>query len=173
MHPGKNLVAPIIAEAHELFHGPGHIFRGVERLKEHLPVFPAVLVDKFHILFLEKGAVHEHDGTEIAGGGGADNITAKTVSDQTGDAARVIDVGMGKDEGIDFLALAEFTAVALKCLFAFSLKHAAVEHDGSTIDFNKMQRAGNGAGRPVEGDFHDFLLFLFLDMRDGNVAEGQ
>ena len=85
----------------------------------------------------------------------------------------MIDMGMGKDEGIDLFPLAEFAAVALKGLFAFSLVHAAVEHDGFTIDFNKMQGAGNSFGRPVEGDFHDFLLFLSLNMKDGNVAEVQ
>ena len=72
----------------------------------------------------------------------------------------MIDMGMGKDEGIDLFPLAEFAAVALKGLFAFSLVETAVEHDGSAVDFNKMQGAGNGPGGPVKGDFHDFPLRL-------------
>lgn len=155
---GKDLAGPVIAYAHKLVHGPGRICLGVERLKGPLALFLAAAVDVFHILFLDRGAVLQHHRAQIAGGRGAENVALKAVFDQAGDAARVIDVGMGKDQAVNMFALAESAAVFLKGVLAFALNQAAVKHDGLPVDFEQMLRAGDGTCCAIKGKFHGLHL---------------
>ena len=100
----------------------------------------------------------QHHRAQVAGGRGAEDVALKAVFDQTGDAARVIDVGVGKDQAVDLRALAVIAAVFLKGLLAFALKQAAVEHDGFAVDLEQMLRAGHGTGCAIEGNFHAMHL---------------
>jgi hypothetical protein len=53
-----------------------------------------VLVDELGILLVDVAAVAQHRGAEVARGKSADHIAAKTILDQIGDIAGVVDVGV-------------------------------------------------------------------------------
>jgi hypothetical protein len=143
-----------------LIHGLGYIGLGVERLEEFLALLLAPPVDELHVLFLDRGAVHEHYCAQVAGCRRAEDIALKSVPDQTGDPARVIDVGVGKNQAVDVLALAGIAAVSLEGFLAFALKHATVEHDGFAVNFDQVLRTGHGTGGAIEGNFHAVPLFI-------------
>lgn len=82
--------------------------------------------------------MHEHYRAQIPGCRGAEDIALKTVLDQTGDPARVIDVSVGKDQAVDALALAGIAAVSLEGFLAFALKQSTVEHDGFAVNFDQV-----------------------------------
>lgn len=155
---GEEFMGAVVAQAHELIHGSGHIGFSVERLEEALALLLATTVDKLNVLFLDRCAVHEHHCAEVAGCRGAEDVTLETVPDKTGDTARVIDVSVGKNQAIDVLASAGITAVSFEGFFAFTLKQAAVEHDGFAVDFEEVLRTGYGMDGAIKGNFHVILL---------------
>jgi len=157
-YAGKELMGAIVAEPDELIHGLGNIGLGVEGLEEVFTLLLATTIDKFHVLFLDKSAVHKHHRRQIAGCRRAKDIAFKTVPDEAGDAARVIDVRVGKNQTIDALAPAKPATVFFYFFLALALKQAAIEHDGFAVNFEQMLRAGHGMNGAIEGDFHAALL---------------
>ena len=63
-------------------------------------------------------------------------------------------MGMGENQTVDILTLAELGAVAFEGFFALALKETAVKQDFLVVDFYQVLRSGNGPGCPEESDFH-------------------
>lgn len=102
----------------------------------------ATTIDEFYVLFLDKSAVQEHHCRQVSGCRRAKDIAFKTIPDEAGDAARVIDVRVGKNQAIDALAPAKPAAVFLEGFLSLALKQATIEHDGFAVNFEQMLRAG-------------------------------
>jgi len=163
MDTGEKLMAPVVAQTHELLHGFGRIGLGIEGLEEALAFLLATAIDEFHVLLLDKGAVHEHNGTQVPGCRCAENVTVKTVLDETGDTTRVINVGMGKNQAVDGFAITQFTAVSLVGLLTLALEQAAVEQDFFVVYLEHVLGSGDGLGGSLEGNFHGVFLFRRLN----------
>ena len=120
---GKDLSAPVVAEADELLHGRDHVLLGVERFEEDLVLGAALLaVDVFDVALLDGGAVHQHRRAQVAGGGGGVDVAAEAVLHQAGNGAGVVDMGVGEDHRVDGGGVAEILAVARKRLLAAALE---------------------------------------------------
>jgi len=154
MDAGEELMAPVVAQTDELLHGFGHIGLSIEGLEEALAFLLATAIDELHVLLLDKGAVHEHNGAQVAGCRCAENIAVKTVLDETGNTTRVINVGMGKNQAVDGFAITQFTAVSLVGFLTLALEQAAVEHDFFIVNLYQVLGSGDGLGGPLEGNFH-------------------
>ena len=79
------------------------------------------------IVFLDETAVGQHDVAEVAGGVGADHLSAETLLVIIGYQAAVVNMSMGEDDVIYFLRFDHRVAVRCIGLKAFALEHAAVE----------------------------------------------
>jgi hypothetical protein len=97
-----------------MLQGIDHIRFCIEGFEEFLALFLATTIDELHILFLDKGAIHEHDRTQVPGCRRAENVAAKSVLDETGNTARVINMSVGKDQTVNALAMTYFTTISLK-----------------------------------------------------------
>jgi len=138
MHAGQDLPLAVITDADELIHGRDHIVLGVEGFKFLLPVLSAELIDEGHVLFLDVRGIHKHHRAEVAGGRGADNISPEPFLDQAGDAAGMIDVGVGQDQAIEILSRAKAVAVEFEGLLALALKQPAIKKNPLAVHLKQM-----------------------------------
>ena len=91
---GQNLSRPVVAQPHEVFQTFDGIFHVVDGLNWRQMLAFAARIQVANILFLNLGAVAQHDGAQVAGGVGADNVAAEAAFDQVGDVTAVVDVGV-------------------------------------------------------------------------------
>jgi hypothetical protein len=74
----------------------------------------------------------------------------------------MVDVGMGKDKGINAGRFEGKVAVDFECIFATALEQAAVEENLGPINLDKMLRAGDGARCTVKCEFHLYPPVIFV-----------
>jgi len=86
-HARHDRIGPVVGVAGEVVHGLRRVVHGVERLKGVLALAQPLFVDVLHIALLDGGAVHQHGGAQIAGGGGAQDFTVKATPGQGGNVA--------------------------------------------------------------------------------------
>ena len=134
--------------------GVGHGVQGLHRL----PAGPlALLVLPLGVALLDVGGVPQHDGHELPGETGGDDLAVKALLDQQGDAAGVVDVGMG-DQYIVDIAGGEVQRVVVVLIPA--LLKAAVDEDLGPVDFQTVAAAGDRVGRAEKGQFHQICSSL-------------
>ncbi len=75
---------------------------------------------------LNFGAVAQHDGAQITGGVGANNVALEATFDQVGNVAAVVDVGMGQNQDVYFAGIVGQFLVARIAFFARTLVQATV-----------------------------------------------
>jgi hypothetical protein len=74
----------------------------------------------------------------------------ETGFDQFWDEARMINMSMGQDDGIDQVRFKRERPVIQLLLSLRPLKHAAINHGASTGVFEHKTRPGDRSGRAVE-----------------------
>ena len=80
---------------------PLSIVRSIQRFNGRKFFLRMFFIDEFNILFLNMRAVHQHDTAEIGGCGSAKDRTLKPLFHQIRKVAGMIDVRMGKHDGIN------------------------------------------------------------------------
>ena len=162
LDPGQHLDALLIGRRLEERHGGLHIVHGVQRPFGGHGL--AALLRASHrireIIFLDPGAVLEHDGAEVASGRRAPDGAFEALGHQTGQQAAVVDVRMAQHHGIDRLRIESEAPVAVLPIAVregLALEHAAIEEHarGAAIgacQFEQVLAPGHGAGSAVEGD---------------------
>ena len=70
----------------------------------------------------------------------------------------MVDVRVGQDHGIDFVAREREFAVLLESDFSFALVQPTVKKDLFPLVVNQVHRSGYRLGRAPELDFHVVLL---------------
>ena len=120
--------------------------------RNRLALLAALLVDVFHVLGLEVGAVAQHRVAQVARGGRGVDRPAVAGLHERGDAAAVVDVGVGEDDGVDLLRGERHRAVRLERLLAVALQEAAVEEDAMSVVFDAVEGAGGGARGAEEAE---------------------
>ena len=130
----------------------------VERFEECLPVPFTLFVDVFHVVLLDLRAIEQHDGRKVSRGGSRVNGAFETGLDQRRKVSTVVDVRVGQDHGIDFVAREREFAVLLESDFSFALVQPTVKQDLFPLVVNQVHRSGYRLGRAPELDFHVVLL---------------
>ena len=90
-----------VAQAYELFQAIGCILHGVERLQRWQTPPGPLLVHIDGIVLLDVARIAQHGRAQVATGRGGEDIAAKPILDQRRNVARMVDVGVGKHEGVD------------------------------------------------------------------------
>jgi hypothetical protein len=93
----------------------------------------------FGILFLDLGAIAEHDAAQVTGGAGAEDVASEACPHQLWNVAAVVNVRMRKDKRLDLGGIAGKFPVHLLVKSVTSLKDAAVEQEFCAIgQFDQM-----------------------------------
>ena len=98
--------------------------------------------------------IHEHDAAKVARGEGAMDVAGVALLDEVRQVARMVHVRVAQDDGVNLLRVERKAAVALDGFLAMALKEAAFEQQAFAVDLEQIHRAGGGARRAEEMDFH-------------------
>ena len=137
---------------------PQGIGHGVDRLylRPSGALVLAVLV--LRVLLLDMGGVLEHNVQQIGGQAGGNDLTLKAVFDEHGDAAGVVDVGVGDHHGVDVPGgKVQLLVVPL----VPALLQAAVHQDLLPVDLQTMAAAGYALVSAVKTQLHGSVPFCF------------
>jgi hypothetical protein len=145
---------PVVLVGHEIVQRVLGFLDRVQRLHRRQALATMLLVDVFHVLVVDVGAVPEHDGGQVGGGHGAVDVSTEAAFDQGRDVATVVYVGMREDHGIDALGVEGQVAVPLEGLSAMTLEESAIQKQKFAIDVNEVLRTRHPSGRTPEGDLH-------------------
>ena len=79
-HAGDGFELGVIGDLLEERDRPGGVRQGVERFHRGQAFFPALLVDVFHVIFVDVPRIFEHDIRQVPGGvGGIDRAADSPV----------------------------------------------------------------------------------------------
>jgi len=92
---------PVVAMAFQMTEGVLRILDRVERLLGGLSPLPQLLVQVLDVLLLDHARVSQHVGEKVGRGEGCVDAPLEPVLDQAGQGARVIDVRVAQDDGVD------------------------------------------------------------------------
>ena len=153
----RNVLA-VFAGLDKLPHPQG-IGHGVDRL--HLrpsgALVLAVLV--LRVLLLDMGGVLEHNVQQIGGQAGGNDLTLKAVFDEHGDAAGVVDMGVGHQHHINAAGVKGQRGVVD---LVPALLQAAVHQDMLAVDLQTMAAAGNAPVSAVKTQLHGENSFSLI-----------
>src|SRR5438874_6861571 len=119
----------------------------------------AALVDEFRIRFLNVSSIAEHGSAEVDGWRGRIDWAVKSMLDETGKVAAVVDVGMRQHNGIDGARVKRQIAIAMLGVFAMSLVESAIEEVALAGCLDVVHGPGDGLGRAPECNFHKIERF--------------
>ena len=123
----------------------------------------ALLVLPLGVHLLDVGRVLEHHRHQLGGEAGGDNLPLEPLLDQQGDAAGVVNVGVGDDHIVNIVGgKVQHGIVPL----VLALLQAAVNEDLPALHLQAVAAAGDGLGRPEKGEFHG-VSSLFALSRPG------
>jgi hypothetical protein len=111
-------------------------------------------VEEFGVLFLNVGGVAQHPVAQIDTGRGGEDGSGETVLDQGGQAAAVIDVGVGKHHSVNGGSGKGEGAVLQVGVLAAALVEPAVQQIPFAVAFQQVHGTGDGAGRAPECELH-------------------
>src|SRR5690606_13901406 len=107
---------------------------------------------------LDVRAVGENDGAQVTGGEGGIDVALEALLAEVRKVAAVVDVGVGKDDDVDFLRVEMGeAAVHLVALLAAALEQAAIEQDAGAVDFEQVLGTGGGARGTAEFHSHGLV----------------
>ena len=136
-------------------HGVGHGVDGLH-LRTAGPLVLAVLV--LRVLLLDVGGVLQHDVQQVRCQPRGDDAALKPVFDEHGDAAGVVDVGVGHQHHVD-AARVEGQSGVVDLIAA--LLQAAVHQDLLSVDLQTMAAAGDALVSAVKAQLHGRNSFSY------------
>ena len=140
----------VLTGGHQL-HGVLGVGQGVEGLHRRAARPAALLVLPLGVGLLDVGRVPEHDGHELSGQPGGHDPAVEALLLQQGDAAGVVDVGVGDDHIVDGAGgKVQHAVVPL----VPALLKAAVNEDAGSVDLQAVAAPGDGLGRAVKSELH-------------------
>jgi hypothetical protein len=156
-YPGNHVERFVIRDADHEIHCPYRVTHSIQGLDEVLLPFR----QEFGISLLDVSRVGEHYCAEVPRCGSRPDGFGVTLSDQIGKPARMIDVCMRENDGVEISDQERQSAVLLRGVLSLPLKHAAVERDGMSVDVQKM----TGAGDFTRGTDEGYLQIAILPLR--------
>ena len=153
-HAVGDLNGAIVIESDELANGLFGIGSCVERFDWWQAFLGALFGNEFGVGALNLSGIFEHDAGEVARREGAVNITSKTVLNEIGKIAAVIDMRVAEDRGIDCFRIVMKSPIALSHFIAMTLEEAAFHKHALAIDLDEVLRTSGGAGGAVKMNSH-------------------
>ena len=144
----------VVGMADELFHGLLGVGHAIKRFDGRLMFFRPPFGNEKRVLFLYVRGVNQHDAAEVARGVGAMDGAVVALPGEVGQVAGVVNVCMAQDHGVNLPRVERKTAVALRGFLTMPLEQTAFEQEPFAVDLEEIHRAGGGARRPQEMDFH-------------------
>ena len=140
----------IFAGVHLLEDSLGIVQR-VERLHRGQAGPLALLVFPLGIPLLDVGGVPQHDGQKLPRQAGAVDVAGEALLHQQGNAAGVVDVGVGHQHIVD---VAGGKVQGVVVVLVLALLQTAVDEELPSVDLQTVTAAGDGVGCAEECDFH-------------------
>ena len=155
LHPGAHLEDLAVLPGLDQLQGGLSVGQGVQGF--HVgPAGPAaLLVLPLGVALLDVGRVPEHDGHELGGEAGGVDGPGEPLFGQQGNAARVVDVGVGDQHRVD-IARGEVQGVVVVLVPA--LLQSAVDEELLPPHLQAVAAAGNRVGGAEKGQLHGFDL---------------
>ena len=155
LHPGAQVHDLAILRRGDVGGHLGRVLHCVQGLHRR-PAGPlALLVLPLGVHLLDVGRVLEHHRHQLGGEAGGDNLPLEPLLDQQGDAAGVVNVGVGDDHIVNIVGgKVQHGIVPL----VLALLQAAVNEDLPALHLQAVAAAGDGLGRPEKGEFHGVSL---------------
>ena len=153
----RDLLA-VFAGLDELPHPQG-IGHGVDRLYLRTSGALVLAVLVLRVLLLDMGGVLEHNVQQIGGQAGGNDLTLKAVFDEHGDAAGVVDMGVGHQHHINAAGVKGQRGVVD---LVPALLQAAVHQDMLAVDLQTMAAAGNAPVSAVKTQLHGENSFSLI-----------
>ena len=136
----KQVLPHLIGAGHELLHDFFGILHSIVGFDHFGTAAHGLAVFPLGLLLLDMGRVLQHDGAEVAGRIRGVDGAAVAVFVQVGDAARVVDVGMGQQQG--FVGAGGIGQVGV-FVYVAALLHAAIDQDPMACGFQLGTAARN------------------------------
>ena len=139
----------------ELPKGNRYIGKRIQWFKRRFSLALSTFVDETRIAFLNVGRIFEHNAAQVECSRRAVNFTAKTLLNKHRDEARMIDVGMRKNEVIDRCWVETKMPVEFIGFEAHALKHATIEQNTFALfKCEQVLGTGYGTGGAVKRKLH-------------------
>ena len=152
-HAGHGFERLFVIVGDELRHAFLGVGRGVKRLDGRLMFFGAHFGNEKRVLFLNVRGVEQHDAAQIARGRSAMDRAVVSFA-QARQFAGVVQMRMAQDDGVHRARVERQNFIELLRLLAMALEQAAFEQQFFAVDLQQIHRAGGGARRAEEMDFH-------------------
>ena len=144
-HAGSHLHRVVIRNGTELGHHGFHVFHAVQRLDQLLSGPLAAAIDAFDVLGLDLGRVAEDQVRQFAGRRRAEDGAVAAGFDQQRQAARVVQVGMGQQHGVQFAGIQVARHAIPLLRFGHALKQAEIDQDAGLLRLDQISRTGDVA----------------------------
>ncbi len=145
---GRDLERSVIRKRYHLAENPFDVFGPVERL--HRPDVGLAPFDQAadvaRVGFLDHGGVFQHRRAEVPRRGGRENGAAVAFLVEQGQRARMVDVRVRKDHGVEHRSVQRELVVAPDGFAAMALEEPALEQHGGAGRPEQMLRSGDGLG---------------------------
>ena len=149
------------AVLHRLQHMDGllGVHQGVKRLHRRQSGALALLVVPVGVPLLDVGGVPEHDAHQLGGQAGGEDTAVEALLHQQGQAAGVVDVGVGNQNIVDVVG-GEVQRVVVMLVLA--LLQAAVDKNFLAVDLQAVAAAGYRVGRSEKCQLHGIASLLIV-----------
>ena len=151
LHPVLDLEAGAVLTGDDVLDGGLGIGHGVQGLHRLGPGALALLVLPLGVALLDVGRVPQHNAQQLPRETGAVDVAFKALLHQQGDAAGVVDVGVGDHHRVDVPGV-EVQLLVVPLVPA--LLQAAVHQDLRPAALHTVAAAGHGTGCAEKGQFH-------------------
>ena len=151
LHPVKNVQGPAVGLGLEQTHGLLGVLGGVFRFHHGTAAALGLAVFPLGFLLLDVGGILQHDFAQVCGGVGGVDRPPEAIFVKVGNPPRVVDVGMGKQNRLNFGRGTGQRCVLVKIA---SLLHAAVHQKTVPGGLHQGTAAGYLAGGTQKLQFH-------------------
>ena len=122
----------VVGDTDETVHTLLCLLLGVDRFDGVFMLLLEFFVEGVDIGLLDAACIGQHDGAEVAGGGGAEDGATESQLVDVGDETGVVDMGVGEDEVIDFGGVPQSSRifkpflVVMRCLLPVTSRAAPI-----------------------------------------------
>ncbi len=149
--PGYDVERLSVRDSDHEIHRSDGVSQSIQRLDEFL----LPLGEKLSVPFLNVSRVRQHDGSQIPSCRRRPDRLVVAFRYEIRKPARMVDVRVGENDGVELRDRYGKLAVLLRRLLALPLEHPAVERDGVTVDAKQVARARDFPGGTRKSDLQD------------------
>jgi hypothetical protein len=136
--------------------GALNVLDGIERnlfMRTPTAFLLMALFLKGGIFLLDPGGIHKDDRQQVGRGGGCQDRALKSLADEPGDKAAVVEVGMGQKQEVYFIRR-DWKGIPVPSEEGTFLKEAAIHENIQSLDLQGVAGPCHLLGRAEEPEFH-------------------